>query len=116
AEPLLARRDRARRFAAALERHFALRPELRTLARPETIVCRCEDATFGALSGHDSWRGAKLQTRCGMGPCQGRICGPATSFIFGWGQDSIRPPIAPARLGSLAGLTDQSHHETEATP
>lgn len=106
AEPLLARRDRARRFARALERHFALRGELKTLARPDTIICRCEDVPFAALSGYAGWRAAKLQTRCGMGACQGRICGAATQLLFGWGQDSIRPPIAPARLGSLAQLID----------
>src|SRR5436305_129845 len=32
--------ERHRRFAAALERTFALRPELRTIAKDDTIVCR----------------------------------------------------------------------------
>lgn len=97
-----ARRERARRFAAALERRFALRPELRRLPEDETIVCRCEDVSFGELARHTSWRGAKLHSRCGMGPCQGRVCGAATQFLFGWTQDTVRPPVTPARLESLA--------------
>jgi hypothetical protein len=40
-----------------------------------------------------------------MGPCQGRVCGSATEFLFGWGADSVRPPVFPARISSLAPLT-----------
>ena len=66
-------REKHRKFADLLNRTFALRDELKRLAAPETIVCRCEDVTFERLTAHRSWRAAKLQTRCGMGPCQGRI-------------------------------------------
>jgi NADPH-dependent 2,4-dienoyl-CoA reductase/sulfur reductase-like enzyme len=95
-------RARARRFARALERHFSLRPELRHLAEDDTVLCRCEDVLYGAVKRHASWRSAKLHTRCGMGPCQGRVCGAASEFLFGWAPDAVRPPITPARLGSLA--------------
>jgi NADPH-dependent 2,4-dienoyl-CoA reductase/sulfur reductase-like enzyme len=91
-----------RRFERALARAFALRPEVRRLADDETIVCRCEDVRLGALRELPSWRHAKLHTRCGMGPCQGRICGPAAEFLWGWQADSVRPPILPARVGTLA--------------
>jgi NADPH-dependent 2,4-dienoyl-CoA reductase/sulfur reductase-like enzyme len=91
----------ARQFAAVLEETFALREELRHLAAPETLVCRCEDVTLRALEVQTGWRAAKLQTRCGMGACQGRICGAAAEFIFGWTPDSVRPPIFPARIDSL---------------
>ena len=37
----------------------------------------------------------------GMGACQGRICGAATEFLFGWKADSARPPLLSARAGSL---------------
>ncbi len=100
---LFPRRDRARRFARRVERAFALRDELRRLARPETIVCRCEDVPHGALAPHATWTEAKLQTRCGMGPCQGRVCGAAAEVLYGWTRTSIRPPIFPAPLGHLAG-------------
>lgn len=98
------RRDAARRFAALLEETFALREELRGLPAPDTFVCRCEDVTFARLRQHSGWRDAKLHTRCGMGPCQGRVCGPAAEFLFGWKVDSVRPPIFPARVESLALL------------
>lgn len=94
-------REKQRRFAQLLNRTFALREELKQLGTPDTIVCRCEDVTFARLRVHDSWRAAKLQTRCGMGPCQGRICGGAIEFLFGWRAESVRPPILPVRVGSL---------------
>ena len=60
-----------RAFGDRMEKAFALRPELRSLPRPDTIVCRCEDVPFGSLHGHTGWTDAKLQTRCGMGPVPG---------------------------------------------
>jgi NADPH-dependent 2,4-dienoyl-CoA reductase/sulfur reductase-like enzyme len=98
-----AARSRAHRFRAILDRAFMLREELKNLPSPETILCRCEDVAFGSIRMHDSWRSAKLQTRCGMGPCQARVCGPAVEFLLGWRIDSVRPPIFPARLDHLAG-------------
>ncbi|MYM23323.1 FAD-dependent oxidoreductase [Duganella sp. FT135W] len=89
------------RFAARLARAFALRPELRTLAGDDTIVCRCEDVCHGELRTHTAWRSAKLQTRCGMGPCQGRICGGATEILYGWRPDAVRMPISPTRISSI---------------
>ena len=67
-------------------------------------MCRCEDVELKRLKEHDGWRSAKLHTRCGMGPCQGRICGPAVDFLLGWKVESVRPPIFPARVESLAAL------------
>jgi NADPH-dependent 2,4-dienoyl-CoA reductase/sulfur reductase-like enzyme len=95
-------RARALRFKESLDRAFALRQELKTLVQDETLLCRCEDVPFHRLRRHDSWRAAKLQTRCGMGPCQGRVCGPAVEFLLDWRADSVRPPIFPAPLGRLA--------------
>ena len=94
-------REKHLRFARLLNRTFALREELKQLPAPETIVCRCEDVTFARLCAHDSWRAAKLQTRCGMGPCQGRVCGGAVEFLFGWRAESVRPPVLPVRVESL---------------
>jgi NADPH-dependent 2,4-dienoyl-CoA reductase/sulfur reductase-like enzyme len=96
-------RETHRNFARALDRTFALREELKTLARPETIVCRCEDVPFGRIRACSGWRDAKLHTRCGMGPCQGRVCGGALEFLLGWKPESVRPPVLPVRAGSLAG-------------
>lgn len=101
AKKLFLERRKLRGFARALERAFELRPELKHVALSDTIVCRCEDVTYERLTHHGSWRSAKLQTRCGMGPCQGRVCAPATEFLLNWRQDSVRPPIFPAGLESL---------------
>lgn len=99
----LARKRRSRSaFVGALARACALNPELRALATDGAIVCRCEDVRCGALRPHANWREAKLHTRCGMGPCQGRVCGPAAEFLFGWRDASVRPPIFPASVSSLA--------------
>jgi NADPH-dependent 2,4-dienoyl-CoA reductase/sulfur reductase-like enzyme len=102
ARKLFGQRRKARRFAGWLDRTFRLRPELKALPTAETIVCRCEDVPYSRLREQRSWRAAKLQTRCGMGPCQGRVCGPATEFLFQWSPDSVRPPVFPARVESLA--------------
>jgi D-hydroxyproline dehydrogenase subunit alpha len=102
AAELLQKRDKLKYFVDLLDETFKLRSELRTLVKPETIVCRCEDVRMEQMRSYTSWRAAKLQTRCGMGPCQGRVCGPATEFLFKWRPDSVRPPIFPTRLEVLA--------------
>ncbi len=101
AQALFARRSSWHKFRQALARAFALRPELKTLAADDTLLCRCEDIPLGRVRQHDHWREAKLQTRCGMGPCQGRICGAAAKVLLGWGMESVRPPVLPARVRSL---------------
>ncbi|MBZ5685619.1 MAG: NAD(P)/FAD-dependent oxidoreductase [Acidobacteriia bacterium] len=102
AQALFPKRERFRRFARLLDATFCLRSELRSLPSPDTLICRCEDVPYSRLREHTSWRSAKLHTRCGMGPCQGRICGPATQFLFKWNPDSVRPPLFPARVELLA--------------
>lgn len=90
-----------RRFGDSLAKAFALRKELRSLATPETLVCRCEDVPMSRLEGLSGWTHAKLQTRCGMGPCQGRICGPAVEALLGWKPVTVRPPLFPVPLEAL---------------
>jgi D-hydroxyproline dehydrogenase subunit alpha len=109
---LLRQRKKAQRFARILDRTFRLRTELRRLATEETVVCRCEDIVYSRLQRHTSWRAAKLHTRCGMGPCQGRVCGPATQFLFKWNPDSVRPPIFPVRVQSLASMPEHTGANT----
>jgi NADPH-dependent 2,4-dienoyl-CoA reductase/sulfur reductase-like enzyme len=103
ARKLFAARDSHRKFAGALERAFAPRPELRELADERTLVCRCEDVPLERVRQCSNWREAKLHTRCGMGPCQGRVCGPAVEFLLGWKAESVRPPVFAALVGSLVG-------------
>lgn len=102
ARALWPQRRRWQRFADRLHTTFALDPRLKTLAEPDTLVCRCEDIPLADLVGKPDWRSAKLLTRCGMGACQGRLCGAACEFLFGWPQPVPRPPFSPARIGTLA--------------
>ncbi|MFZ4575735.1 MAG: FAD-dependent oxidoreductase [Phycisphaerales bacterium] len=95
------RRDRARRFVDRMSRAFALRDELRAMPGERDCLCRCEDVAMGEVAKWAGWREAKLQTRCGMGVCQGRTCGPAAAFLFGWPVDDSRPPLLPVALGAM---------------
>lgn len=101
AHGLFAQRQAWHRFRAALKTAFALRRELTALAEDDTLVCRCEDVAFERLRQFAGWRDAKIHTRCGMGSCQGRICGAATRQLFGWEMESVRPPVVAARVSSL---------------
>lgn len=101
ARRLYGRRARLRATADAMKRAFAPRSELRALATPDTILCRCEDVRLGAISPSWTVRQTKLYTRAGMGPCQGRVCGAALDFLFGWPADTVRVPSQPALLSTI---------------
>jgi NADPH-dependent 2,4-dienoyl-CoA reductase/sulfur reductase-like enzyme len=101
AQALFAARAAGHLFRSALATAFALRSELRSLATEDTLLCRCEDVPVGRVRQFSGWREAKLQSRCGMGACQGRVCGPAANVLFGWSVRSQRPPLLPARVQSL---------------
>jgi D-hydroxyproline dehydrogenase subunit alpha len=104
-------------FAGTLNRLFALRPGWQTWAAPDTIICRCEEVSLGqvqrAIREYDltNVKAVKLTTRCGMGLCQGRVCGPVVSAFTAslTGRDpaevgsfSNRPIVRPIPLGELA--------------
>lgn len=103
-------RENGKRFGKLLQSTFSLRPELKQLCQEDTIVCRCEDVKYAALQHHQDWRSAKLHTRCGMGACQGKICGAANRFIFSWEKDQGRLPISNATIQSLCLV---NHKEKE---
>jgi NADPH-dependent 2,4-dienoyl-CoA reductase/sulfur reductase-like enzyme len=85
--------------------------------KDEVIVCRCEEVTAGELRsfvklGCLGPNQAKSFGRCGMGPCQGRLCGLTVTEVIAdarsvspetVGYYRIRPPIKPLTLGELAG-------------
>ncbi len=122
-----AKRDQlARPLKAEIRRHTRIRPFLDALYRPapafrrppdETIVCRCEEVTAGevrrlAALGCQGPNQTKAFSRCGMGPCQGRLCGLTVSELLAEalgrpvaevGTYRVRPPIKPIKLGALAG-------------
>lgn len=131
---LISRAERDRRAVPnrrAHERDQAVRPFLETLYAPpdETLrpadavtVCRCEEVSAGAIReavrlGCPGPNQAKSFLRCGMGPCQGRLCGLTVTEIIAAeravapdaiGYYRIRPPIKPLTLGELAALDEDS--------
>jgi NADPH-dependent 2,4-dienoyl-CoA reductase/sulfur reductase-like enzyme len=94
-----------REWGDVLERTFALRAEVLDLARPDTIICRCEDVRLRDIDSASSSRQAKLYARAGMGACQGRVCGAALHQMFGWPTDTVRAPLQPVALSSLLGAS-----------
>jgi D-hydroxyproline dehydrogenase subunit alpha len=108
AERLRAKLQRQMGFVRGMRDAFALRAELRELATADTLVCRCEDVPLGALQFCKDWREAKLHTRCGMGACQGRICGTATEFLFGWKNAGVRPPVFPANVSTVGAAVEEA--------
>ena len=101
-ENLKRERDRGRQFAQALSNAFAPRTEVRSLAEPDTVICRCEDVRLGDFNASWTGRQAKLYSRAGMGPCQGAVCGPALKHLMGWPLGSVRPPLYAPGLGAWA--------------
>ncbi|MBU0893770.1 MAG: FAD-dependent oxidoreductase [Gammaproteobacteria bacterium] len=101
AEALRPQLARWEAFGQTLQASFPFNDALKTLAAPDTLVCRCEDVPYGALAARQGWIDAKLHTRCGMGACQGRICGAATRHLFGWQTSAPRHLLTPARIGTL---------------
>ncbi|TKI07857.1 NAD(P)/FAD-dependent oxidoreductase [Martelella alba] len=97
----LAEKRHWQRFAQAVERAFVLPERLKKGVTAETIICRCEDVTYGELWAFDNPAAAKMATRCGMGPCQGKICLSSLGFLQGWQAVEPRPPLLPARIASL---------------
>jgi thioredoxin reductase len=121
--------ERARSTRAALDKQLAVRPFLDALYRPhqrwiappddDTVVCRCEEVRAGEirrLVTEQQCPGPnqmKAFVRCGMGPCQGRLCGLTTVEIMAEcrgvpvseiGYYRIRPPVKPVTVGDLAAL------------
>ncbi|HEX4562561.1 MAG TPA: FAD-dependent oxidoreductase [Gemmatimonadales bacterium] len=103
-------RDAGRAHARRLDLAFGL--DAVELPPPETIVCRCEDVPCSAFDKSWTMRQAKLYTRAGMGPCQGRVCGAALHAMFGWAPDSVRAPLVPTPVASLISTLESSDATT----
>lgn len=122
---LRARHRTAEQFVARLAAAHPIRPGVLAWSRSDTVICRCEGTTHGELTAAwtraagDGYRPAKLATRAGLGPCQGRICAAAIEALRGrecsdGTPDSTpglaaatpawRPLAAPIRLRELASL------------
>jgi NADPH-dependent 2,4-dienoyl-CoA reductase/sulfur reductase-like enzyme len=125
-------RDERDTASAALRgeaaRHASVRPLLDRLFPPRlgaahdaddaVIVCRCEEITAGQIRravrlGAMGANQLKAYTRCGMGPCQGRMCQLAAAEIIAAARGvpvaqvptmRVRPPVLPVSLGELAAM------------
>jgi len=108
-------RDRLRRFATAMHAVYPVPPFWLDTLEQSTVVCRCEEVTVAEIeaaidNGARDARSVKLLSRAGMGWCQGRECGYATSCLIAarTGQPldlasgANRPVAAPIPLGLLA--------------
>lgn len=121
--------DWAEPIQKRLAQQLRIRPFLDALYRPPewlsdpadaTIVCRCEEVTAGRIRemarlGCQGPNQTKFFSRCGMGPCQGRMCGLAVTQILSAelgrepadvGSYHIRSPIKPVPLASIAALAE----------
>jgi hypothetical protein len=72
---------RAKKFQRALWTLFRAPRIVEQFAKPDTILCRCEEISLASIgkaieSDIGSAGALKRLTRAGMGRCQGRYCGP----------------------------------------
>jgi len=73
---------------AAFLNHLCHLPSVAYQEIPDdTLICRCENITMGTIKkaiqqDFTTSGGLKKATRCGMGRCQGRICGPVIVDII----------------------------------
>ncbi len=92
----------------------------------QTVICRCEGVTAGRVrelvrEGLTDHNEIKAIIRCGMGPCQGRMCSSAVLELIAEvsGLDPaatrphrLRPPIKPVSLQELANAQLGEHDES----
>jgi len=125
----------ARKPKRLLAAQLRIRPFLDTLYRPpewitapsgDTIVCRCEEVTarqiadmvkLGCLGPNQT----KFFSRCGMGPCQGRVCGLTVAGVLARelgttadvvGAYRVRSPLKPVPLAAIGQLASEKQMET----
>lgn len=105
----------------------ALYPPQLAVARiaDETIICRCEEVSAAMLrdamqDGAIGPTQARAYTRCGMGACQGRLCGLHVSQLIARetcsspgeiGADNVRFPLKPITLADIVALAGRQTSE-----
>ncbi|GAB1584429.1 FAD-dependent oxidoreductase [Phyllobacterium phragmitis] len=106
------------RGRAFLDTLYLPAAQFRAPPDPETIVCRCEEVRAGTLRevialGPPGPNQLKTFLRCGMGPCQGRMCASTITEVMAAERDvspaeigtyRLRAPVKPLRLAELAAL------------
>ena len=112
----LATRKRLSAFQDAIQALLHVPAGLWRLPTDETIICRCENVTLGALhdalkAGHLTPNTIKRVTRAGMGWCGGRTCLHAVSALaelHGAAPAAMMTPRPLARPIPLASLANQA--------
>ena len=111
------KKNKAERFGKQMGKLMSIRSGLLEGLTPDTIVCRCEDITYGQIMGAIKAGAAdcnevKAWTRAGMGPCQGRTCGETIAEILSRqvgdrdkaGFFTARVPLRPCTIDALAPI------------
>jgi len=120
-KPSRKRLDKIIRFRKILDDISLPRKGLYELATDDTVICRCEEITLKqiktALADTIQIKDLKRMTRMGMGPCEGRMCGPSViemlrhrlnAPVEDVGCLNPRPSIKPVALGVLAANNTMS--------
>jgi thioredoxin reductase len=115
--PTVGKRNKTERFGKQMGKLMSMRSGLLEALTPDTIVCRCEDITYGQIMGAVNAGAAdcnevKAWTRGGMGPCQGRTCGETIAEIVSLqvgdrdkaGFFTARVPLRPCTIDALAPI------------
>ncbi len=108
-----------RRFQDAMTHAFAWPAKFAETLPDDTILCRCERVRVGnvrnaiaASLGPIEINRVKAITRCGMGRCQGRFCGPALAELVASTTDHppgrlrAQAPIRPIPLLAPTGASE----------
>lgn len=117
AATVAARWRRSAKFGAAMSALAMPPPGAAAMIGTETTVCRCEGLSRATLdtaiaAGARTLADLKATTRCGMGPCGGRVCNEAATMLIAAatglsreaiGQPSARPPLRPVPLAAITG-------------
>jgi thioredoxin reductase len=116
--PLIRQRHQQAQYGRFVNQLCRLAPDWYEGIPDETIICRCEEITLGEIrrqltNGFATISAIKKATRCAMGNCQGRTCGPILFDMISAfshqppaaiGAASARAPVKTVALGALAQM------------
>ena len=113
-------RARAARFGKVMTQIARIGDGAIATLPPDVTMCVCERVQKATLEtaigdGCATINDLKRATRCGMGPCGGRLCEDAVARLIALktnrsraaiGQSTARPPLRPVGLDAIAGTFD----------
>lgn len=115
-------RDKALRGRTFIDLLYQPARSFRAPIEGDVIACRCEEVSVSAIReaaalGVAGPNQLKTMLRCGMGPCQGRMCAATVTDLLAdvqqrhqadVGSYRLRPPIKPVPLCEIAALPQTS--------